>query len=123
VYQRVPLAQEGAAAWKEYIELMDAEFLRAYGRRRRRGERLDAGSYFERESAFTEEVAEAMEAVGADPAWVHAFRKTGLFATEMNERLIPQADLARWRSAIAEYRSGAVRRHGSGLRASAGGSV
>jgi hypothetical protein len=56
-------------------------------------------------------VAEAMEAVGADPAWIHAFRKTGLFVTEMNERLIPQADLAKWRSAIAEYRSGAVRRH------------
>jgi hypothetical protein len=110
VYQHIPLSKEGADAWKEYIEVMDAEFLRAYGRPRRKGERLDSGSYFERESAFIEEVAEAMAAAGADPAWIYAFRKTGLLVTDMNERLIPRADLAKWRSAVAEHRSGAVRR-------------
>jgi len=63
-----------------------------------------------RTSAFADEVAEALETVGADPAWIYAFRKTGLLVTEMNERLIPRADLARWQSAVKEYRSGTVRR-------------
>jgi hypothetical protein len=52
---------------------MDAEFLRAYRRRRRRGERLDSGSCFERESAL--EVAEdssddpSPRSAKGDPAW------------------------------------------------------
>jgi len=110
VRQFVPLSKEAAKAWKEYIRVFDAEFRRAFGRSRRRGERLDSGSYFERNGAFTDEVSEAMEAAGADPAWIYAFQRTGLFVTEMNERLIPMADLKRWRSAVTEYRTGAVRR-------------
>src|SRR4051794_22656349 len=68
VRQFVPLSKEGVRAWKEYIRVSDAEFRSAFGRPRRRGERLDPGSHFERNGAFTNEVSEAMEAAGADPA-------------------------------------------------------
>lgn len=110
VYQRIPLSTKGTRALKEYIETMDTEFRRVFRRPRRRGEPLDSVSYHERESSFVDDVVEAMEAADADPAWIYAFRKTGLLVTEMNERLMPRAELLKWRAAVTEYRSGGVRR-------------
>jgi hypothetical protein len=110
VYQELPLGKDAIDAMKEYVDIMNADFRQAYGRLPRKGERLDAGSHFEREDAFIEDVAEAMESADANPAWIYAFRKTGLLVTEMNERLIPRADLMKWHSAISEYRSGSAAR-------------
>ena len=45
-----------------------------------------------------------MEMAGWDPAYVYAFRKTGLIVTEMNQHLIPTRDLQDWNAAVEEYR-------------------
>ena len=45
-----------------------------------------------------------MKAAGIDPAFIHAFEKTGLLVSEKNQHLIPENDLAAWRSAVKEYR-------------------
>jgi integrase len=110
VFQQVPLSKEAADAIKEHFHVTEADFLRTLRRGRKNGERPDIGSYLERRNAFADEVAHAMEAAGADPAWIHAFRKTGLLVTEKNERLIPTADLEEWDSAVAEYRTDAAGR-------------
>src|ERR1700722_7831254 len=41
--------------------------------------------------------------VGADPAWIYAYQKTGLMVTEINKDLIPDEDLKEWRAAIDEF--------------------
>jgi hypothetical protein len=48
-------------------------------------------------------LAEAMRQAGLNPAYLHAFEKTGLIVTEENEHLIPQKDLEEWYAAVAEY--------------------
>ena len=45
-----------------------------------------------------------MKAAGLDPAFIHAFEKTGLLVSEENQHLIPEKDLEEWRSAVEEYR-------------------
>jgi hypothetical protein len=44
-----------------------------------------------------------MRAAGLDPAFIHAFERTGLLVTEQNQHLIPQEDLAEWDAAVEEY--------------------
>jgi hypothetical protein len=50
-------------------------------------------------------LVEAMRRAGLDPAFVHAFEKTGLLVTEDNQQLIPEKDLQTWFSAVAKYRT------------------
>jgi methylphosphotriester-DNA--protein-cysteine methyltransferase len=45
-----------------------------------------------------------MADVGADPALVYAFRKTGVYACEENERRLPKSKLVAFDSAVKEYR-------------------
>ena len=44
-----------------------------------------------------------MAEVGADPAIVYAFQKTGVYVCEENERRLSKRKLAAWRGAIDEY--------------------
>ena len=44
-----------------------------------------------------------MKAAGLDPAFIHAFERTGLLVTQQNQHLIPEEDLAEWDAAIEEY--------------------
>jgi hypothetical protein len=50
-------------------------------------------------------MAEDLKAAGLDPAFLYAFEKTGLLVTEPNQQLLPDADLAAWDAALAEYES------------------
>lgn len=48
---------------------------------------------------------QAMKKAGIDPAFIHAYEKTGgLLVTEENKHLISDKDLAAWQDAIEEYR-------------------
>jgi hypothetical protein len=45
----------------------------------------------------------AMAEVGADPALIYAFQKTGVYVCEENERRLSKRKLAAWRGAIDQY--------------------
>jgi hypothetical protein len=45
----------------------------------------------------------AMAEVGADPALIYAFQKTGVYVCEENERRLSKHQLAAWSGAIDEY--------------------
>jgi hypothetical protein len=45
-----------------------------------------------------------MEAVGIDPAVIHAYRCTGVLVSEGNEDLWSAGDLERWEAAVRGYR-------------------
>ncbi len=47
----------------------------------------------------------AMAEVGADPALIYAFQKTGVYVCEENERRLSERKLAAWSGAIDEYHS------------------
>jgi SEC-C motif len=49
-------------------------------------------------------LAGEMEKAGLDPAYIHAFEKTGLLVSEENRHLIPEKDLDQWEAAVEEYR-------------------
>jgi hypothetical protein len=55
------------------------------------------------------QIAQAMRRAGLDPAFIHAFEKTGLLVSEDNRHLIPDKDLQEWDAAVADCR----RRHNS----------
>ena len=46
---------------------------------------------------------EAMRANGADPAYIHAFERTGLLVFQETMHLIDPADLEAWEVAYQEY--------------------
>ena len=50
-------------------------------------------------------VAGIMRKASIDPAFVHAFRVTGLLVSVHNEHLIDDEDLDAWFAAVADYRS------------------
>jgi hypothetical protein len=45
----------------------------------------------------------AMADVGADPALIYAFQKTGVDVCEENERRLSRSQLAAWNGAVDEY--------------------
>ena len=49
-------------------------------------------------------VIQAMGQAEIDPAYIYAYRKTGLLLTTENRDLLSKEDLAEWQSAIQEYR-------------------
>jgi hypothetical protein len=49
------------------------------------------------------QIAEAMAAVGIEPAKIHAFLKTGLIPVKGNLQVLSKADLQEWKDACAEY--------------------
>ena len=53
-----------------------------------------------------DEIAAAMERAGVRPAVVRAYKKTGLWITEINRGVHSLEDLAAWDSAIDEYEAG-----------------
>ena len=52
---------------------------------------------------YDRELAEAMAAVGIDPALIYAATKTGLLVTEENRDKIPEQALEEWEAALKEY--------------------
>jgi len=44
-----------------------------------------------------------MAEVGADPALIYAFQRTGVYACEDNERRLSPSQLAAWNGAVDEY--------------------
>jgi len=53
---------------------------------------------------ITNEMAAIMELAGLDPAYIYAFRKTGLMVTDFNQHLMPDCDVEEWMAAVEEYR-------------------
>ncbi len=53
-----------------------------------------------------DETAAAMGRAGVWPAVIHAYKKTGLWITEINRAVHSPEDLAAWDSAIDEYETG-----------------
>jgi hypothetical protein len=49
-------------------------------------------------------LAGEMEKAGFDPAFIHAFEKTGLLVSAENRHLIPETNLEEWEAAVEEYR-------------------
>ena len=45
----------------------------------------------------------AMADVGADPALIYAFQKTGVYVCEENEHRLSGSQLAAWNGAVDEY--------------------
>ena len=45
----------------------------------------------------------AMAEVGADPALIYAFQRTGVYVCEENERRLSRSQLAAWNGAVDEY--------------------
>ena len=52
------------------------------------------------------DVAAIMQKADADPAMIHAWRKTGMIVTDMNSDQFSAVDLAEWQDAIDEYNNG-----------------
>ena len=44
-----------------------------------------------------------MADVGADPALIYAFQRTGVYVCEENERRLSRSQLAAWNGAVDEY--------------------
>jgi hypothetical protein len=65
----------------------------------RRGKRRSEPS----DAEVTAILVSAMAEVGADPALIYAFQKTGVYVCEENERRLSKRKLAAWRSAIDQY--------------------
>jgi len=55
------------------------------------------------DDATRQKMIEAMRANGADPAYIHAFEKTGLLVFQETMHLIDPADLEAWELAYQEY--------------------
>jgi hypothetical protein len=53
---------------------------------------------------FIERTARRMEEFGFDPAHIHAFRKTGMFAHSGNWHLYTKEMRDEWDAAVEEYR-------------------
>lgn len=80
------------------------------------GTELDRTSYRARRRAETTsaclapavvaKIASALETTGADPAFIHAFRKTGRLVTEDNADLLSAEDLSEWDAAVLGYEIG-----------------
>ena len=51
----------------------------------------------------------AMAEVGADPALVYAFQKTGVYVCEENQRCLSKRKLAAWSGEIDEYHKALAR--------------
>jgi hypothetical protein len=51
-----------------------------------------------------------MAEVGADPALIYAFQKTGVYVCEENERRLTSRKLAAWNGAVDEYFAAQARR-------------
>ncbi len=61
-----------------------------------------------RSREFTDEevrdiLADAMAEVGADPALIFAFKRTGVYLCSENERKLPKVKMAAWNAAIDLY--------------------
>jgi hypothetical protein len=52
---------------------------------------------------FADEVVNALAGMGTDPAFIYAFRRTGLIVTPESERLLTAAERQAWKAALAEY--------------------
>lgn len=52
---------------------------------------------------ITDNLASLMGEAGLDPAYVYAFRKTGMFLTESNVELFSDEDLQEFQEAVDEY--------------------
>jgi hypothetical protein len=50
-------------------------------------------------------LVQAMADVGADPALVYAFQKTGVYVCEENEKRLSKVKLAAFNAAVEEYHS------------------
>jgi hypothetical protein len=51
----------------------------------------------------------AMAEVGADPALIYAFQRTGVYVCEENERRLSKQAMAAWHAAVDEYRKALAR--------------
>jgi hypothetical protein len=56
------------------------------------------------EDEITAMIVKRMEDAGWDPAFIYAFRKTGLLVSEGSMRRFSKTDLKKWKDAVAEYR-------------------
>lgn len=97
VARATPLSSDAAAVVEELRE----SFRASHGREPGPGDRLFEGDPpFEIVEHFA---VEAMKKAGIEPALIYAYEKTGLMLNAMNERLMPDSDVAEWEAAIEEY--------------------
>jgi len=54
-------------------------------------------------------LVQAMADVGADPAFIHAFQKTGIYVCEENQKILPKESLRTFDDAAEEYLADAER--------------
>jgi integron integrase len=100
-FRAVPLSAEAAAV----LEQQQQKFRQRFGREASPEDLLffDAPPLEQVEH----QIVEAMRRAGLDPAFIHAFEKTGLLVSADNRHLIAEKDLQEWDAAVADYR----RRH------------
>ena len=53
---------------------------------------------------FKATLVTAMRKAGTDPAFIHAFRKTGILVTATNVLLFSPEEVEQWTAAVEEYR-------------------
>ena len=99
VFKSLPLTDELA----KVIEEQKRKFVEKHGRKLAPGDNL----FFDMPPVEHAEhfIVEAMKKAGLDPAFIHAFEKTGLMMTEANKHLISDVDQAAWEDAVLEYRA------------------
>jgi hypothetical protein len=98
VYKSVPLSSEAAAI----LEHQRRRFIEQYGREPGPQDPIFFDTPPVEQIEF--QMIQAMKKAGGDPAFIHAYEKTGgLLVTEENKHLISDEDLAAWQAAIDEY--------------------
>ena len=71
-------------------------------RHRKRGSRTRQAVEYLNTNFSVDQIAEAMELAGIDPARIHAFRKTEIMPCENTLGLFSPEQMAAWDAAIAE---------------------
>lgn len=106
--REVWLASGAAAALTSYVTAARSDFEQRFGRPPRDDDPLfyDPDAPEPRpidEDAFIEPIAQAMLGCGIAPAYVHAFRRTGMLLSEQNYTLFSPEELAEFAEAMEEY--------------------
>ncbi len=99
IFKSVPLSQEMV----DLLEQQRQKFIDKFGREPGPNDLL----FFDmpHPEQIEHRTVEAMKRAGLDPAFIHAYEKTGLIVSEENQHLLSDRDLAEWEAAVEEYRA------------------
>lgn len=101
---KIPLNAEATVAFKRQIESFEKKFGRPMG--------PEDPIFFDPDADTPQVISqekldalmvESMEAAGLDPAFIYAYKKTGLLVSTQNWKRMSRSKRASWNAAIREY--------------------